>query len=271
MTMPDLVLNSHPANGDISHDSTETDLETPLSAPPTSETPLAPVAGQTNRRSGKKKKKKGRKSKDKGQVESSTTVTEGAPDSTASSEQQLTEQNSRTPVTAQVGGGGGGIGGGVVGGASGHPLVHSGDDVLRTSREQMEFENRRIIGSSSSISSLTPSNPHVLSNSFSSNQAQPVSESGQTRLTTNHRTPSTVGGAAGVHVRGAGGDVSTPPRDSSAVSLPLSVGGVVRVKQEPITNHEEEMEISHPPPPVPVAQHQRQPTTKVCLTNPHAE
>ena len=260
MMTPESVLNSHLANGDISRDSMEMDLATPLSAPPTSETSVAPVTAQTNRRPGKKKKKRGRKSKDKGQVESSSAVpAQGVPDSVVSVQQQLAEQNSRTPVIAQGGGGGGG---GIMGGASGHPLIHSGDDVLRTSREQMEFENRRSIGSSSSISSLTPSNPHVLSNSFSSNQAQPVPESGQTRLTTDHRAPSTAGGAVGVHGGGGGTDVSTLPRDSSITSLPLSIGGVVRVKQEPITNHEEEMEISHPLP-APVAQHQRQPTTKV--------
>ena len=247
----------------------ETDLETPLPAPPTSETPVAPVGAQTNRRPGKKKKKRGRKSKDKAQVESSSAV--AAQDSMVSAQQQLAEQNSRTAVAAQGGGGGGG---GVMGGASGHPLVHSGDNVLRTSREQMEFENRRSIGSISSISSLTPSNPHVLSNSFGSSQAQPVPEGGQTRLTTDHRAPSTAGGAVGgVHGGGGSGShVSTPPRDSSVASLPLSIGGVIRVKQEPITNHEEEMEISHPappPPPAPVAQQQRQPVTKVCLTNTH--
>ena len=228
-------------------------METPLSAPPPSEVPLAPPTAQTGRRSGKKKKKRGRKPKDKNQVDSLSTMTQSGPDNLSASQQQLIEQNSRTPVTAQgVGGaGGGGVG---LGGVLSHPLVHSGDDVLRTSREQMEFESRRSIGSSSLISSLAPSNSHVINNNFGSNQAQPVSESGQSRLT-DHRTPS-----APVISAVGSSEVSTPPRDTASVGVAFGLGGLVRVKQEPITNHEEEMETNHPPS---VTQHPRQPTTKV--------
>ena len=251
------MLNLGLSNGDISRESMDTDLETPLSAPHVAEMSLnlnpppstAAPAQASNKRSGKKKKKRGRKPKDKTQVvDNSTAVsnsTQGTTPVESGGQQSVVDQNSRTPV-----------GGTVVGGVLGH---HLGDDALRTSREQMEVERRRSIGSSSSIS-MPPalhlnSNPHhLLNNSYSGvsgsgNQGHPVSESGQSRLTDHHhRAPS------------APSETTTPSRESAGVGLPLPLGpgGVVRVKQEPITNDEEEMETNQPP-----HLHQRQPTTKV--------
>ena len=259
MTMPESVLNPGLANGDISRESMDTDMETPLPSqgagtsssslvnPPPSATTTAPAPAQTsNRRSGKKKKKRGRKPKDKSQVDNSTATNNTQGTATIESggvhvqQQNAVDQNSRTPV-----------GGAVVGGASGHH-THAGDDALRTSREPMEVESRRSIGSSSSISvpPLPLHNPHHLNNSYASNQALPASETGQSRLTDRHRAPSAM----------------TPSRESVGAGtvggLPLGPGGVVRIKQEPITNHEEEMETNQPP----AHQHQRQPTTKVSNT-----
>ena len=268
MTTPESVMNPGLANGDISRESMDTDVETPLpseaqgainpppSATTTTITPPAPApasAQTSNRRLGKKKKKRGRKPKDKSQVDSSasadatTNSTQGSMTSVESGgvhniqQQNAVDQHSRTTP----------VGGAVVGGASGHRM-HPGDDTLRTSREEMEVENsrRRSIGSSSSISvpPLPLHNPHHLNNSYvaTSNQAQPASETGQSRLTDRHRAPS----------------ATTPSRESAAGmgmvgGLPLGPGGVVRIKQEPITNHEEEMETNQ----LPAHQHQRQPTT----------
>ena len=237
---PDSVLNSSLANGELSKDSTETDLETPFSAPQ-AETPLPP-ATQPGKRSGKKKKKRGRKPKEKSQIDNSTAVSEPGV-----LQQQFVDQNSRTGTA--LGGGGGGE-------ALPRSSVPDGDDILRTSREQMEVDNRRSIGSSSSmISSLA--NPYQLNNNYGSNQVQPVTqavESGQSRLT-EQQAPSLPSSAVGV-------EVTTPLRESPVIGIPLGAGGVVRVKQEPITNHEEEMETNQPPP---LTQHPRQPTTKVLL------
>ena len=268
MTTPESVLNLGLANGDMSRESMDTDLETPLpSAPqgmgagmsssslinsPTTATTTPAPAQMSNRRSGKKKKKRGRKPKDKSQVDSSAAVNsaQGSVESGGVHVQQpnAVDQN-RTPV-----------GGAVVGGVARHH-AHAGDDALRTSREQMEVESRRSIGSSSSISvpPLPSHNPHHFNNSYaggssSGNQAQLASETGQSRLTDHHRTSSTPSG------------VTTPSRESAGVvgGLPLGVGGVVRIKQEPITNHEEEMETNQPT----AHQHQRQPTTtKVSIDN----
>ena len=248
MMTPDSVLySSHLANGDISQESMETDSETPLgSAQLVAETPVAPPTStptQSSRRSGKKKKKRGRKPKEKTQVDTTAAVG-GVADSTpvAQQQQHVADQDSRIPAQG---------GGGVMGGVSDQLMVHSGDDVLRTSREQMEVDRRSTENALSAISSSmsAPSiPPAVLANSFGSNQAQPVSETGQTRLT-GPRAPSATSSA-----------VSTPPRESPVIGLPLGAGGVVRVKQEPITNHEDEMEINQVPP---TAQHSRQPTTKV--------
>ena len=268
MTTPESVLNSGLANGDISRESMDTDLETPLpSAPygvgttsslvnsPTTATPAPAPAQTSNRRPGKKKKKRGRKPKDRSQVDNSAAATNSTQGASAVEsggvyvqQPNAVDQNSRAPV-----------GGAVVGGVSGHH-AHTGDDALRTSREQMEVENRRrSIGSSSSISvpPLPSHNPHHLNNSYASgasgsgNQAQQASETGQSRLMDHHRTPSAPSG------------VTTPSRESAGTmsSLPLGPGGVVRIKQEPITNHEEEMETNQPT----AHQHQRQPTTKVRI------
>ncbi len=284
MTTPESVLNPGLANGDISRESMDTDLETPLPLtahgtvtslsssvnaplppPPTTITTTAP-AQTSNRRPGKKKKKRGRKPKDKSQVDNS---------STAAVATAMSMSNTQGMTAVESGGGGGyvqqqnavdqhsnsrttiPVGGAVMGGASGLH-VHAGDDALRTSREQFELEGsrRRSIGSSSSISvpPLTSNNPHHLNNSYASSQqqAQPVSETGQSRLMDHHRVPS----------------ATTPSRESAAAGagvgvvggLPLGPGGVVRIKQEPITNHEEEMETNQSPA---AHQHQRQPTTKV--------
>ena len=264
MTTPESVLNPGLANGDISRESMETDSETPLpltgqgtvtslsssslvnppSAPPTTAAP----AQTSNRRPGKKKKKRGRKPKDKSQVDNPTIAATSnaqgmtAVESAGVQQQQNAVDQHRTTTP---------VGGAVVGGASGHH-VHAGDDALRTSREHLEIERRRSIGSSSSISvpPLPSNNPHHLNNSYASTsqqQAQSASETGQSRLTDHHRAPSS----------------TTLSRESAGAGvvggLPLGPGGVVRIKQEPITNHEEEMETNQPP----AHQHQRQPTTKV--------
>jgi hypothetical protein len=285
MTTPESVLNPGLANGDISQESMDTDLETPLPLtahgtvtslsssssvnpplppPPTTITTTAP-AQTSNRRPGKKKKKRGRKPKDKSQVDNSTTVAAAVATSNAQGmtavdsggggghvqQQNAVDQHSNSRTTP--------VGGAFMGGASGLH-VHAGDDALRTSREQLleiESSRRRSIGSSSSISvpPLTSSNPHHLNNSYASSQQQPqpVSETGQSRLTDHHRVPS----------------ATTPSRESAGAGagvvggLPLGPGGVIRIKQEPITNHEEEMETNQP---AAAHQHQRQPTTKVSNT-----
>ena len=277
MTTPESVLNPGLANGDISRESMETDSETPLPltgqgtvtslsslsssvnpslASPTTTAPAPAPAQTSNRRPGKKKKKRGRKPKDKSQVDNSTVaaaVASNAQGMTAvesagghiQQQQNAMDQHRTTPV-----------GGAVMGGASGHH-VHAGDDALRTSREQLEIESnrrRRSLGSSSSISvpPLPSNNPHHLNNSYASTsqlQTQAASETGQSRLTDHHHAPS----------------ATTPSRESVGAGvvggLPLGPGGVVRIKQEPITNHEEEMETNQPP----AHQHQRQPTTKVSI------
>ena len=239
------------SNGVVSQESMDTDLETPLSGahvvadtalfpPPT--TTAASAQTSNKKGAGKKKKKRGRKPKDKSQVSNSAATNSvqspAIAESGGTQQPNAMDQNNRTPV-----------GGAVVGGVPGHHAA--GDDVLRSGREPMEVENRRrSIGSSSSISMppLPSQNPHHLNNSYSGvNQAHPPSETGQTgqsRLTDHHRGSS-------VQV--------TPSRDG--MGLPLGPGGVVRVKQEPITNHEEEMETSQP-----AYQHQRQPATKVSTS-----
>ena len=225
-------------------------LVNPLPPPPTTAT-VPPAPAQTsNRRPGKKKKKRGKKPKDKSQVDNPTAAA-GAANSThgITTGVDVQQQNAMDRTTP--------VGGAVVGGASGH----HGDDAIRTSREQMEVENsrrRRSIGSSSSISvpPLPSHNPHHLNNSYASNQAQLASETGQSRTTDRHRAPSVP-------------SATTPSRESVGAGavggLPLVPGGVVRIKQEPITNHEEEMETNQPPPPA--HQHPRQTTTTTKVSN----
>ena len=231
------------ANGDLSLDSVEMDVEGSLSTgQQSSEMPLPPPPA-TNKRSGKKKnKKRGRRTREKTQIDSITTATTplGAGQVMAETQQSpMATADDRTMLPA-------------VGGVSGVGVVHSGDDVLRTSREQMEIENsNRRVGTSV----ITPPPPplHAGSNSLgSSNPAQPVSEPSQTGLV-GHNAPTSL--PSGV---GGGSEVATPPRREGG--FPLGFGGVVRVKQEPITNHEDEMEMTTPSP---AMYHGRPPVTKV--------
>ena len=226
------VLATPPlANGDLSRDSMEVELETPLSAGPLSEAPLPPPTNA--RRAGKKKKKRGRKARDKTQVDNSTIpASVGAGQGGADVQQPPADMDNRALLQT-------------VGGVSSmQGVVHSGDDVLRTSREQMEIENSVRVGSMLN----QPANPHA-ANNFGGSHAQPVSEPGQTGLT-ERSNPSSLANIV------ARNEVATPPRrDSTSSVLPLGVGGVVRVKQEPITNHEDEMDVPH--------HHVRPPATKV--------
>ena len=240
--------NAHLANGDLSREMMETDTETPLSVPPPTAggqvevPPVAPpTSTQMSKRTGKKKKKRGRRPKEKAQVDNSAMETLPGETEPGEIQQQVADQDGRTASQGV---------GVAAGGVSSHSVFHSGDDVLRTSREQMEIESQR-----NAVPSLAPpSNPHLLNNSFATEQAQPVSETSQSRLP-EQRAGSTPSGTVG-------NEVSTPPRESAMVGLPLGFGGVVRVKQEPITNHEEEMETN---PPLHSAQQTRTPMTKVWL------